>query len=58
MARSGACSATGSAGTSPRTRTANTETHDLWDALEDASGKPVRRIMDAWIFQKGYPAIR
>ena len=36
---------------------ANTETHDLWDALEDASGKPVRRIMDAWIFQKGYPAI-
>jgi puromycin-sensitive aminopeptidase len=36
---------------------ANTETHDLWDALEEASGKPVRRIMDAWIFQKGYPAI-
>jgi puromycin-sensitive aminopeptidase len=36
---------------------ANTETHDLWDALEEASGKPVRRIMDAWIFQKGYPSI-
>jgi puromycin-sensitive aminopeptidase len=36
---------------------ANTETHDLWDALEEASGKPVRRIMDAWIFQPGYPAI-
>ncbi len=36
---------------------ANTETHDLWDALEEASGEPVRRIMDAWIFQKGYPAI-
>ena len=35
----------------------NTETHDLWDALEQASGKPVRRIMDAWIFQPGYPAI-
>jgi puromycin-sensitive aminopeptidase len=35
----------------------NTETHDLWDALEEASGKPVRRIMDAWIFQPGYPAI-
>jgi puromycin-sensitive aminopeptidase len=32
---------------------ANTETHDLWDALEEASGKPVRRIMDAWIFQPG-----
>jgi aminopeptidase N len=36
---------------------ANTETHDLWDALEESSGKPVRRIMDAWIFQPGYPAI-
>ena len=36
---------------------ANTETHDLWDALEEASGEPVRRIMDAWIFQPGYPAI-
>jgi len=35
----------------------NTETHDLWDALEESSGKPVRRIMDAWIFQPGYPAI-
>jgi puromycin-sensitive aminopeptidase len=35
----------------------NTETHDLWDALEEASGEPVRRIMDAWILQPGYPAI-
>ena len=35
----------------------NTETHDLWDALEAESGQPVRRIMDAWIFQPGYPAI-
>jgi puromycin-sensitive aminopeptidase len=35
----------------------NTETHDLWDALEAASGQPVRRIMDAWIFQAGYPAV-
>ena len=36
---------------------ANTETHDLWDALEEETGEPVRRAMDAWIFQKGYPAI-
>ena len=36
---------------------ANTETHDLWDALEEESGEPVRRMMDAWIFQPGYPAI-
>ena len=35
----------------------NTETHDLWDALEAESGQPVRRIMDAWIFQPGYPAV-
>jgi puromycin-sensitive aminopeptidase len=36
---------------------ANTETHDLWDALEETTGEPVRRIMDAWIFQPGYPAV-
>jgi puromycin-sensitive aminopeptidase len=35
----------------------NTETHDLWDALEEETGEPVRRLMDAWIFQPGYPAI-
>jgi puromycin-sensitive aminopeptidase len=35
----------------------NTETHDLWDALEAASGEPVRRMMDSWIFQGGHPAI-
>ena len=35
----------------------NTETHDLWDALEEETGEPVRRMMDAWIFQPGYPAI-
>ena len=36
---------------------ANTETHDLWDALEEETGEPVRRIMDAWIFQGGYPQV-
>jgi len=36
---------------------ANTETHDLWDALEESTGQPVRRIMDSWIFQGGYPQI-
>ena len=35
----------------------NTETYDLWDALEAETGEPVRRIMDAWIFQPGYPAV-
>ena len=35
----------------------NTETTDLWDALEEATGEPVRRIMDTWIWQGGYPLI-
>jgi puromycin-sensitive aminopeptidase len=35
----------------------NTETTDLWDAIESVSGQPVRRIMDSWIFQGGYPMI-
>ncbi len=35
----------------------NTETHDLWDALAAVSGQPIRRIMEPWIFQPGYPAI-
>ena len=35
----------------------NTETHDLWDALEEATGEPVRRIMDGWIWQGGYPLL-
>jgi aminopeptidase N len=35
----------------------NTETHDLWDALEEETGEPVRRVMDAWIFRPGYPFI-
>ena len=36
---------------------ANTETTDLWDALEEATGEPVRRIMDAWIFRGGHPRV-
>jgi puromycin-sensitive aminopeptidase len=35
----------------------NTETTDLWDAIEGATDEPVRRIMDAWIFQGGYPLV-
>ncbi len=35
----------------------NTETHDLWDAIEEATGEPVRRIMDQWIWQGGYPLL-
>ncbi len=46
----------------------NTETSDLWDALESAHQKsenpegldekfPVKELMDSWIFQGGYPLV-
>jgi puromycin-sensitive aminopeptidase len=35
----------------------NTETHDLWDAMEAETGEPAGRIMDGWIFQGGYPIV-
>ena len=35
----------------------NTATEDLWDALEEASGKPVRVMMDGWTKQAGYPVV-
>ena len=36
---------------------ANTDTNDLWDAIEATSGEPVRRLMDSWIWQPGFPLI-
>jgi puromycin-sensitive aminopeptidase len=36
---------------------ANTETSDLWAALEEASKEPVVQLMDSWIYQKGHPMI-
>ena len=39
----------------------NTETSDLWDSIEAAvssdGGEPVRRLMDSWIWQPGYPLV-
>ena len=35
----------------------NAETTDLWDAIEEETGEPVRRIMDSWIFQGGFPLV-
>jgi puromycin-sensitive aminopeptidase len=35
----------------------NTETTDLWDAIESVTDEPVRAIMDSWIFQGGYPLV-
>ncbi len=37
---------------------ANTETGDLWAALEQASGQPVGSIMDSWIFTGGHPQVK
>ncbi len=41
---------------------ANTQTHDLWDCLEEAAlasnlNYNVRNIMDAWVFTAGHPVI-
>jgi puromycin-sensitive aminopeptidase len=35
----------------------NTDTPDLWAALEAESGEPVAKVMDTWIFQGGYPRV-
>lgn len=35
----------------------NTDTIDLWKALEDTSGKPVRSFMHAWTTQPGFPLV-
>lgn len=40
-----------------RHRFASTETNDLWDALEEVTGAPARRIMDSWIWQPGFPLV-
>ncbi|HBL07710.1 MAG TPA: peptidase, partial [Acidimicrobiaceae bacterium] len=35
----------------------NTDNDDLWDALEAASGEPVRDLMHGWIFRGGHPVV-
>ncbi len=35
----------------------NSRGSDLWNSIEEASGKPVNRIMEAWIKKQGYPYI-
>lgn len=36
---------------------ANTDTDDLWEALETASEKPVKEFMHAWTSQPGFPVV-
>ncbi|RWS03629.1 Puromycin-sensitive aminopeptidase-like protein [Dinothrombium tinctorium] len=35
----------------------NTVTEDLWDAFEEVSKEPIRKVMDTWTKQTGYPVI-
>ncbi len=35
----------------------NTDTTDLWAALEEVSAKPVKDFMNAWTSQSGYPIV-
>ncbi|MDH3755175.1 MAG: M1 family aminopeptidase [Acidimicrobiia bacterium] len=36
----------------------NTDTDDLWRAIEQSTGQPIEAIMRGWIFQGGYPLLR
>jgi puromycin-sensitive aminopeptidase len=35
----------------------STRTTDLWDAIEEVSGAPVRDVMNTWILQGGFPLV-
>lgn len=35
----------------------NTDTIDLWQSLEEISGKPVKEFMHAWTSQPGFPVV-
>ncbi len=36
----------------------NTVTGDLWAALEQVSGEPIREVADSWILQGGHPVVQ
>ena len=38
-------------------RLSNTETTDLWDAIEASTDVAAREIMDSWIYQPGFPLV-
>ena len=33
------------------------KSNDLWESLEDVSGKPVSKMMETWVLQEGYPLV-
>ena len=37
---------------------ANASSHNLWEALEETSGKPVTALMKSWIEQPGHPLVQ
>ncbi len=36
----------------------NTENEDLWTAIEESTGEPVKATAESWIFQGGFPLVR
>ena len=30
---------------------------DLWNSLQEASGKPINELMESWVLQEGYPVV-
>lgn len=40
-----------------RHKYSNTQTHDLWAAMAEVSGKPVDEMMSAWTGRPGYPIV-
>jgi len=40
-----------------RYRHGSATTDNLWSALSDVSKKPVKKIMDSWVKQQGYPIV-
>ena len=36
----------------------NTVTSDLWSALEEVSGEPIRAVAESWILQGGHPLVQ
>jgi tricorn protease interacting factor F2/3 len=39
-------------------RYSNARGEDLWKSMANASGKPVGRVMGAWITQRGFPVVK
>ena len=36
----------------------NARSNDLWESLQEVSGKPVAKMMESWVLQEGYPLLK